>query len=147
MVAFVGSFLVIFLMIGIVVWYGNKRPAPSPVTWGEAMLGAVLAFFGLFWAFGVVPQAWILWSANELKWRPDHYLTGPNGTLLKGPISFSMAGLGDLITVGIYTFMLTAYAVLVVFWNRRAQVQAKSRRTKELRGGRRGLLARKGQLS
>ncbi len=58
-----------------------------------------------------------------------------------------MAGLGDIITVGIYTFMLTAYAALVVFWNKRAQVQAKARRTKELRGGRRGLLTRKGQLS
>ncbi len=147
MVAFVGSFLVIFLLIGAVVWYGNKRPAPSPVTWGEAMVGAVFVFFGLFWAFGVVPQAWILWSANELKWRPDHYLTGPGGTLLKGPISFSMAGLGDIITLLIYGFMLNAYAVLVVFWNKRAQVQAKARRTEEIRGGRRGLLTRKGQLS
>lgn len=147
MVAFVGSFLVIFVMIGAVIWYGNKRPAPSPVTWGEAMLGAVFVFFGLFWAFGVVPEAWILWSANELKWRPDHFLTGPNGTLLKGPISLSLGGLGDLITVAIYGFMLTAYAALVVFWNKRAEIQANARRKAEGRGRRRGMLARKGQLS
>ena len=148
MVAFVGSFLVVFLMIGAVVAYGNKRPAGVPVTWGEAMVGAVIVFFCLFWAYGAVPQAWMSWSANELKWRPDQYLTGPNGSLVKGPISFSKGGLADLITVLIYGFMINAQVVLFIFWNKRGKLQADAARDDAVRGGRRrGILSRKGQLT
>ena len=148
MVAFVGSFLVVFVMIGAVVAYGNKRPAGAPLTWGEAMVGSVFVFFCLFWAYGVVPESWILWSANELKWRPDQFLTGPHGTLVKGPISFSKGGLADLITVLIYGFMINAQVVLFVFWNKRGKLQASAARDAAAKGGRRrGLLARKGQLT
>lgn len=148
MVSFVGSLLVAFAMVGGIVAYGRKRPAGAPLTWGEAMVGSVIAFFCLFWAYGVVPEAWILWSANELKWRPDHYLTGPHGTLLKGPISLSMAGVGDIITLLIYGMMLNAQAGLFIFWNRRGKLQEAERRTNAVKGARsRGLLARKGQLS
>ena len=148
MVAFVGSFLVIFAMIGVVLWYGQKRPAGAPVTWGEAMLGAVLAFFCMFWAYGVVPQTWILWSANELEWRPDQMLTGPNGSLIGGPISFSKGALGDIITVLIYGFMINAHVMLFIYWNKRGQIQEKARRTQKVRSRRKGgLLARKGQLT
>lgn len=148
MVSFVGSMLVAFAMVAAVVAYGRKRTAGTPVTWGEAMVGSVIVFFCLFWAYGVVPETWILWSANELKWRPDHFLTGPHGTLLKGPISLSMAGLGDIITVLIYGMMLNAQVGLFIFWNRRGKIQEAEKRTKAVRGNRsRGLLARKGQLS
>lgn len=148
MVSFVGSFLVIFLMIGAIVAYGNKRPAGAPLTWGEAMVGSVIAFFCMFWAYGVVPQAWILWSANELKWRPDQYLTGPHGSLVKGPISFSKGGLADLITVLIYGFMINVHAVLFVFWNKRGQLQAAAARNEKTGRRRpRNPLARKGQLT
>jgi hypothetical protein len=147
-VSFVGSFLVVFVMIGAVVAYGNKRPAGAPLTWGEAMVGAVFAFFCLFWAYGVVPESWILWSANEHKWRPDQNLTGPHGTLLKGPISFSKGGLADLITVLIYGFMINAQVVLFIFWNKRGKLQADAKRDAAAkRGRRRGPLARKGQLT
>lgn len=148
MVAFVGSFLVIFAMIGAVLWYGQKRPAGAPVTWGEAMLGAVLAFACMFWAYGVVPQAWIMWSANELKWRPDQMLTGPSGTLFKGPISLSKAAVADIITVLIYGFMIQAHVILFIYWNRRGKIQEAARRDDKARGKRKaGLLTRKGQLT
>lgn len=148
MVAFVGSFLVIFAMIGAVLWYGQKRPAGAPVTWGEAMFGAVLAFACMFWAYGVVPQAWIMWSANELGWRPDQMLTGPSGSLVGGPVSLSKAGLADIITVLIYGFMIQTHVILFIYWNRRGKIQAAARLDEQARGKRKaGRLTRKGQLT
>ena len=147
-VALAGSFAVVILMVVIAVWYGQKRPAGKPVTWGEAMVGAVLVFGGLFFAYSFVPEAWILYSGNELKWRPDQYLTGSQGTLIKGPIKFSKAGLGDLITVLIYGLMLNLHIGLFIYWNKRGAIQEKKQRTKEAQGARKGgLLSRKGQLT
>lgn len=148
MVAFIGSFLVALVMIGAIVWYGRRRPAGQPVTWGEAMVGATFAFLCMFWAYAVVPEAWINFFQNDLEWRPDQYLFGPDGTLLKGPISFSKAALGDIITTVIYVFMVGAHLSLFSFWNRRGKLQAdEARRDAARRGARRPLLSRKGQLT
>lgn len=148
MVAFIGSFIVAFILIGAIVWYGRRRPASKPVTWGEAMVGATFVFFCMFWAYGVVPEAWINFFQNDLEWRPDQFLAGPHGTLLKGPISFSKAALGDVITTVIYAFMIGAHISLFSFWNRRGKLQQdEARRAAARRGTRRPLLSRKGQLT
>ncbi len=148
MVAFIGSFIVAFILIGAIVWYGRRRPAGKPVTWGEAMVGATFVFFCMFWAYGVVPEAWINFFQNDLEWRPDQFLAGPHGTLLKGPISFSKAALGDVITTVIYAFMIGAHISLFSFWNRRGKLQQdEARRAAARRGTRRPLLSRKGQLT
>jgi hypothetical protein len=147
-VAFIGSFLVALVLIGVIVWYGRRRPAGKPITWGEAMVGATFAFFCFFWAYAVVPEAWINFFQNDLEWRPDQYLAGPDGTLLKGPIAFSKAALGDVITTVIYAFMVGAHLSLFSFWNRRGKLQAdEARRDAARRGTRRPLLSRKGQLT
>jgi len=147
-VAFIGSFIVAFILIGAIVWYGRRRPAGKPVTWGEAMVGATFVFFCMFWAYGVVPEAWINFFQNDLEWRPDQFLAGPHGTLFKGPISFSKAALGDVITTVIYAFMVGAHLTLFSFWNRRGKLQAdEARRDAARRGARRPLLSRKGQLT
>jgi hypothetical protein len=147
-VAFIGSFIVAFIHIGAIVWYGRRRPAGKPVTWGEAMVGATFVFFCMFWAYGVVPEAWINFFQNDLEWRPDQFLAGPHGTLFKGPISFSKAALGDVITTVIYAFMVGAHLTLFSFWNRRGKLQAdEARRDAARRGARRPLLSRKGQLT
>lgn len=147
MVAFIASFIVIFVMIGVIVWYGRRRPVGRPVTWGEAMVGATLVFFCMFWAYGVVPQAWISFFQNDLEWRPDQLLAGPDGTLVGGPISFSKAALGDVITTIIYVFMVATHISLFSFWGRRGKLQADEARRDAVRGGRRPLLSRKGQLT
>ncbi len=148
MVAFIGSFVVAFILIGVIVSYGRRRPADKPVTWGEAMIAAVFVFFCFIWAYGVVPEAWINYFQNDLQWRPDQLLTGPQGTLLKGPISFSKAALGDVITTIIYAFMIGTHITLFSFWNKRGRLQAEAARRDDARsGGRRPLLSRKGQLT
>lgn len=148
MVAFIGSFIVAFVLIGVIVWYGRRRPVGRPITWGESMVGATFAFFCMFWAYAVVPEAWINFFQNDLAWRPDQFLAGPQGTLFKGPISFSKAALGDIITTVIYAFMVGAHLTLFAFWNRRGKLQQdEARRDAARRGGRRPLLSRKGQLT
>ena len=150
MVAFVGSFAVSLVLIGVVVAYSKRRPADVPVTWGEAMVASVFVFFCFFWAYGVVPQTWILYSANELKMSPDHIIIGHGGTLLDGgPIKFSLGGLADIITTMIYGFYLTMSVVLFIVWNNRGKAQEKARRKQLVRGGASGrrALARPGQPS
>jgi hypothetical protein len=149
-VAFVGSFAVSLVLIGAVLAYSKRRPAGSPVTWGEAMVASVFVFFCFFWAYGVVPQTWILYSANELKMSPDHIIIGHGGTLLDGgPVKFSLGGLADIITTVIYGFYLTASIALFIIWNKRGKTQEEARRKQLVRGGASGrrALARQGQSS
>ena len=151
MVAFAGSFAVSLVFIGAVFAYSKKRPANAPLTWGEAMVASVFAFFCFFWAYGVVPQTWILYSANELKMSPDHILIGHGGSLLNaGPVKFSLGGLADILTTMIYGFYLTAHIALFMAWNHRGKTQEARRRKQLVRGessGRRRSLARPGQTS
>lgn len=148
MVAFIGSFLVALAIIGVIVTYGKRRPADTPLTWGEAMAAAVFVFFSMFWAYGVVPEAWINFFQNSLKWRPDQLLAGPGGSLVKGPIQFSKFALGDIITTIIYVFMVSMHIKLFMFWNKRGRTQAESARRDEVRQGKRApRLSRKGQLT
>lgn len=148
MVAFIGSFLVALVLMGVIVAYGRRRPADAPLTWGEATVAATFVFFCMFWAYAIVPEAWIKFFSNDLEWRPDQYLAGPDGTLVKGPISVSKAALGDIITTVIYVFMVGAQIALFSFWSRRGKLQAdQARRDATRRGERRPLLSRKGQLT
>ena len=54
---------------------------------------------GLFWAFGVVPHAWLTYSGSELAMRSDAILAGPGSTGLMqwSPIVISKQTLADLI--------------------------------------------------
>lgn len=148
MVAFVGSFLVFLILLGATVSYGRRRPVGKEYTWGEAAVGAVFVFFLMFWGYGIVPQSWIGYFQNGLQWRPDQLLAGPHGTLVKGPISFSKAALGDILTTVIYGFMIGCHISVFSFWNRRGRIQADdARRDAVRRGGRRPRLSRKGQIA
>ncbi|HET6664429.1 MAG TPA: hypothetical protein VFG94_09230 [Acidimicrobiales bacterium] len=77
MVALVLSLLIAFGGFGAMVLYAKRRPVGAPLSWGEAMLAATLAFALMFWAYGVVPHQWLTYSGNELSWRPDKILLGP----------------------------------------------------------------------
>jgi hypothetical protein len=58
--AFIVSFVVTTGMALAVIPFGKRRKAGQPTTWGEAMVGAVYAFFVMFLAFGVVPHQFII---------------------------------------------------------------------------------------
>ena len=72
MVALVTSILVSALMSVGIFWYARRRPVGTPLTWGEAMVGAAYVFFLSFLAYGVVPHQWLTLGGEraELAGRP-----------------------------------------------------------------------------
>jgi len=122
-VAFTGSLIVMVLLAGIVVLFSKKRPKDAYLSWGEAMASSVFCTFGLFWAFGVVPHAWLTYSGSELAMRSDSLLAGPGSTGLMqwSPIVISKQTLADLVAVGIYGMAFTLTVVLWAVWQNRGQ--------------------------
>ena len=70
MVAFTASVLVgILVLVVPYVIAKRRRPEPAPLTWGEAMVAALWAFFVSFWWYGIIPHQWLTFADNELLWR------------------------------------------------------------------------------
>ena len=105
MVAFTASLLVAVLLTALVIPMAKRRPVGTPLSWGEAMVASVYAFFLMVWVYGVVPHLFLTWADNELGWRPDNILLGPGGILkpqsLDGwnPITISYQTLRDVAAV------------------------------------------------
>ncbi len=135
-VAFWSSVIVAAVLVGGIFWYMGRRPVGTPLTWGEAMVGAVYVFFLLFWIYGVVPHQFLTWADNELRWRPDKILLQPRtntascewvwGTS-KGcikwplPITVSWKTLRDLIAGAIYMVELVGMGLVWVKWQNRGK--------------------------
>ena len=132
MVAFVVSILATLAMIGVFWWYKGVRPENKPFTWGEAMLGSTFVFLGLFFAYGVVPNQWLIWADNELNWRPDVIVYGPGNILqpvAEGgwlPLTISYETVRDLVVVGIYGFFLGLNIWLWRVWQHRYDDDSKA---------------------
>ncbi|HEX7097311.1 MAG TPA: hypothetical protein VF183_15600 [Acidimicrobiales bacterium] len=127
MVAFVGSILVAALMTAGIAWYGKRRPVDKPLTWGEAMVAATYVFFLMFWSYGVIPDRWLAWADNELRWRSDKLVFGP-GEILKPqaedgwlPFTLTWQTIRDIIATGIYGVVLAGNVAAVVLWQKRGK--------------------------
>jgi hypothetical protein len=126
-VAFTGSFLLSAAMTLGIVLYAKRRPRNALLTWGQAMAAATYVSFLLFFYFGVVPDRWRVYSANELGMRSDAILAGPgstgwvgpNGVWHSFPIVISKATLSDFVTVNIYMVGLVVTFVVWGIWQRR----------------------------
>lgn len=127
MVAFALSAIVTVVLTGAVVAYMKRRPVGTPVTWGEAMFGAMIAFFLMFWVYGVVPHQWLAWADNELNWRSDKLFVGPGGVLraqAQGgsfPFTITYVVIRDLIAVGIYGVAIGGNVALWSMWQGRGK--------------------------
>ena len=127
MVAFVGSMLVMVLLAALIVPMATRRPVGTPLTWGEAMVASVWAFFLMFWGFGLVPHLWLTWADNELGWRPDRIVYGP-GDIVKPqsmegwfPVTITYQTIRDLIAVTLYGILLVALVWMWVWWQNRGK--------------------------
>lgn len=129
MVAFVASFVVAIILGAIPAIYAFKRPPNKPVTWGEAMAGAVFVFWTFFWIYGVVPNTWMAWASNTLRWTSDQILLGPNNGFIHLPFTITKQTLRDIVLLIIYGFFLTCHVGEWVLWQSRGRVQ---RRTKSV---------------
>ena len=131
MVAFALSIVVTVALVGAILAYTKRRPVGTPVTWGEAMFGAMIVFFAMFWVYGVVPHQWLAWADNELNWRTDKLFVGPGGILraqAQGgsfPFTITYVVIRDIIASGIY---VVAVGLQVAWWfvwqNRGKQAEA-----------------------
>ncbi len=122
MVAFILSTFIGILGLVAAVWYGSTRREPgAPLTWGQAYLAAGFAFFLMFWWYGVIPHQWLTWADNELNWRPDALLAGPNSGTLENVVPFTLNKLHirDLVAVTIYGIGLGLQIWIWAWWNDR----------------------------
>ena len=93
MVAFLTSVVALVVISAAAMAYGYKRRAVgTPLSWGEAMAGAVVAFFAMFLAYGVIPHQWLTYAGNELGWRKDKIIFGP-GDIIDKYVPFTVSPL------------------------------------------------------
>jgi len=132
-VAFTLSTIIALALCGGIVAYSKRRAPDAMLTWGEAMLGAFLVFFILFWSYGVVPHQWLRWADNELQWRSDKIMFGwgnflkpqANGGWL--PLTITYEAIRDIVAVLIYAVGLSINIKMWSIWqNRGKAVQAKA---------------------
>ncbi len=130
MVAFTLSVVVTIVLTAAILAYMKRRPAGTPVTWGEAMFGSMIVFFLLFWIYGVVPHQWLAWADNELNWRSDKLFVGP-GEVLKAqaqggsfPFTITYVVIRDLIAVVIYGIAIAGNIAVWMMWQNRGKPKA-----------------------
>jgi hypothetical protein len=113
-----------------VLWYAKRRPVGTPVTWGEAMIGAVYVFFLAFLAYGVIPHQWLSLAENELSWRADRIVYGP-GDIIKPisqggwlPLDITYRTLSDSIAAAFYIVFFGMQIWLWIKWQDRGKAAA-----------------------
>lgn len=127
MVAFLTSLVITGLMCGIIVMVAKRRPVGAPLTWGEAFLSGLFLFTLLFIAYGVVPDRFLIWADNELKWRSDRLVTFPWSDspglsfMGRGRVLISFQTLRDLVATGIYIAFLMVNIVGWLMWQKRGK--------------------------
>jgi hypothetical protein len=128
--AFIVSFVVTTAMALAVIPYGKRRKPGQPTTWGEAMVGAVYAFFVMFLAFGVVPHQFIDHADKELGWRKDKLLNGPFDLLQAKayggnfPFTLSYEAVRDIVVLVIHGVYIGLMIYLFVWWQKRSEKAA-----------------------
>jgi hypothetical protein len=144
-VAFVFSFVVTAAMTLAVIPLAKRRPIGTTLSWGEAMVAAVYAFFVMFMAYGVVPHQWLTHAGNELNWRADRFVVGPKigsqHILEKLPFVLTRQTFMDIIAATIYIVFLALHVYVWVWWQKRGQAKAGA---KELRSAYGRPLVRRG---
>ena len=102
---------------------GARRRPGTPLTWGEAMVGATFVFGLMLVAYGIVPDRWLRYADDELLWRSDRTLYRL-AFFGRGEIEITYQALRDIIVSGIYVVMLVAHVALFAIWQKRGKKPA-----------------------
>ena len=125
--ALILSFAVTVGLTLAVIPYGKRRKPGTPVTWGEAMLGASYVFAVFFLAYGVVPHQWLAHAGNELGWRKDKIIIGPKvgsqHLLDYLPFTVTAEAVQDTVVVVIYGFFLGLQIKMWSWWQKRGKIK------------------------
>jgi hypothetical protein len=95
------------------------------------MVAGVLSFAWMFWVFGVVPHQWLTYAGNELSWRPDKILVGPELWFTEGegvfefflPFTVSYETINHIGAVLIYVVFLGMLIWAWALWQDRGKAQ------------------------
>lgn len=125
-VAFTGSLLLSFAMVGSIIWYAKRRPKGEVLTWGQAMAAAMYVTFILFFFFGVVPDRWLNYASSDLGMRSDAILAGPGATgwFKDLPVIISKQAVADIVTIVIYGVGFNLAVVIWAVWQKRGSAPA-----------------------
>ena len=136
MTAFIASLVLLFVMVGIVILVGRRRPKGTPLTWGEAFVAAVFTFGLLLMIYGIVPDRFLRWADGELRWRSDaigipvgpfHFLGNKKNVIFGDGITFFGRGrilvskqvIRDLIASTFYIVFGLGQIFLWMWWQKR----------------------------
>jgi hypothetical protein len=116
----VTSIIALVVGIAVVFWVGGRRPVGTPLTWAEAMLGSVFVFGLLLLGYAILPNQWLLWADNELKWRADA-IAYKLSFFDRGTITITKQAIRDIVATLIYVVLLGVNVVLWSAWQKRGQ--------------------------
>lgn len=120
MVAFVTSIVVLAVGIAIAFRVGDRRPVGTPLTWAEAMLGSVGILALLLVGYAVLPNQWLAWADNELKWRADA-IAYRLSFWDRGTITITKQAIRDIVATLLYVVLLGLNIYLWAKWQKRGQ--------------------------
>jgi hypothetical protein len=151
-VAFYGSLLALIASVGAIMAYGKRRPIGTAVTWGESIAAALILFWIMFLAYGIVPDVFLKWADGQsLNWRSDsvgipagklhdflskdadnfwynheNNVLFPKGISIggRGRILVSKQTVRDILAANIYIVFLGAHMKLWAMWQRRGKKAA-----------------------
>lgn len=129
--AFLVAFFGAIVMVLVIVAFGKRRPAGTPLLWGEALLGSVYIFASLFVAFGMVPHQWLDHADKDLGWSRDKLLFGPGGILKPvsaggwNPITLQYQAIRDTVVIVLHLIFLGLFIFVAIWWQKRGDVKPK----------------------
>jgi len=128
----------VLALIGFAVafYLFSKPKSDRPVTWAQAMLGAVGVFAMFMLCYGIIPSEWVTFSDKYLQWTTDKFVFRSSQHILfipiNWPFSFTKQNVRDVIAAGIYIVFFLMNIVLFLQWQKRptaAEVAASSEPT------------------
>ena len=142
MFAFFTSVVVDLVLIALAFAVLRRRPKGTPLTWGEAFVGAVYVWAIFLLTYAIVPHQFITMCDKDFGWRSDifgiptgpfyrihfwpinhKHLLWPNGVTFfgRGRIHISQQTLRDILVSGIYVVGLVAHGTLWSVAQRRGE--------------------------
>jgi hypothetical protein len=98
-----------------------KRPkSDRPLTWAQAMAGAVGVYALFLLGYGAVPHEWLTWADSSLGLREDKIL------LKTYPIDVSGRAVRDIVAATIYIVFLGLNVAAWIMWQKRGQAKPKT---------------------
>jgi hypothetical protein len=114
---------------GLLMVASSKDRGPEePATWAECFAGALGVFALFVVGYAIVPSEWLNYANAYLQWgETTKFVFKSSEQMLffpwHWPFNLDFPALRDIVTVGIYGFVLTANVKLFVMWQRRHEVK------------------------